>query len=34
MGHEDSRMMVDLYAHTVEEKIILAADAVEFFLAS
>ena len=34
MGHEDSRMTVDLYAHTVEEKIILAADAVEFFLAS
>lgn len=34
MGHEDSRMTVELYAHTVEEKIISAADAVEFFLAS
>ena len=34
MGHEDSRMTIDLYSHIVEEKIFSATDAVEFFLAS
>ena len=34
MGHEDSRMTIDLYSHIVEEKIFSATDAVEFFLSS
>lgn len=34
MGHEDSRMTMDIYTHTVEENIFSASDAIEFFLAS